>query len=245
MSIRVTIWNEFHHEKTNEKAKALYPNGIHAFIRDFLSDCEDIEVTLAALDDPDQGLPDEVLNNTDVLLWWGHMAHKEVDDALVRRIRARVLGGMGFIPLHSGHHSKPFREILGTTGNLTWGDDQRCIVWNLCPTHPIAAGIPEHFELFEELYSEPFFVPKPDDLIFGTWYENGNIFRGGMTFTRGVGKIFYFHPGHETLPSFHNPIVQKIIKNAIRWAAPANVGLDVPAGCTHQTEPVFKRDTEN
>ena len=245
MSIRVTIWNEFHHEKTNEKAKALYPNGIHGTIKEFLSDCEDMTVTLAALDDPDQGLPEELLNNTDVLIWWGHMAHHEVDDALVRRIRARVLNGMGFIPLHSGHHSKPFREILGTTGNLTWGDDQRCLVWNLCPTHPIAAGVPEHFELFEELYSEPFFVPKPDDLIFGTWYENGNIFRGGMTFTRGVGKIFYFHPGHETLPSFHNPIVQRIIKNAIRWVAPANLAMNVPEGCSHQTEPIFKRDAAN
>ena len=241
MSIRVTIWNEFHHEKTNEKAKALYPNGIHGTIKEFLSDCEDMTVTLAALDDPDQGLPEELLNNTDVLIWWGHMAHGDVDDALVRRIRKRVLNGMGFIALHSGHHSKPFKEILGSTGNLTWGDDQRCIVWNLCPSHPIAAGVPEHFELFEELYSEPFFVPKPDDLIFGTWYENGNIFRGGMTFTRGVGKIFYFHPGHETLPSFHNPIVQQIIKNAIRWVAPANLAIDVPSGCPHQTEPVFKR----
>ena len=241
MSIRVTIWNEFRHEKTNEKAKALYPNGIHGTIKEFLSDCEDMTVTLAALDDPEQGLSDEVLNNTDVLLWWGHMAHKEVDDALVRRIRARVLNGMGFIPLHSGHHSKPFAEILGSTGNLTWGADQRCLVWNLCPSHPIAAGVPEHFELFEEMYSEPFFVPKPDDLVFGTWYENGNLFRGGMTFTRGVGKIFYFHPGHETLPSFHNPIVQRIIKNAIRWAAPADLALDVPEGCPHQTEPVFKR----
>ena len=133
MSIRVTIWNEFHHEKTNEKAKALYPNGIHGTIKEFLSDCEDMTVTLAALDDPDQGLPEELLNNTDVLIWWGHMAHGDVDDALVRRIRKRVLNGMGFIALHSGHHSKPFKEILGSTGNLTWGDDQRCVVWNLCP----------------------------------------------------------------------------------------------------------------
>ena len=241
MSIRVTIWNEFRHEKTNEKAKALYPNGIHGAIKEFLSDCEDITVTLAALDDPEQGLSEELLNNTDVLLWWGHMAHGEVDDALVRRIRSRVLKGMGFIPLHSGHHSKPFKEILGTTGNLTWGDDQRCIVWNVNPTHPIAAGIPERFELFEELYSEPFFIPKPDDLVFATWYENGNLFRGGVTYTRGVGKIFYFHPGHETLPSFHSPIVQQIIKNAIRWAAPANILIPVTDGCPHQTEPVFKR----
>ena len=241
MAIRVTIWNEFRHEKTKEKVKALYPDGLHAYIKGFLSDCEDMEVRLAALDDPEQGLPDEVLNNTDVLLWWGHMAHGEVDDALVSRIRDRVLNGMGFIPLHSGHHSKPFKAILGSTGDLTWGADQNCRVWNLCPTHPIAAGIPSSFELFEELYSEPFFIPKPDDLIFATWYENGNIFRGGATFTRGLGKIFYFHPGHESRMSFYNEYVQRIIKNAIRWAAPVSMPLVLDEGCIHQTEPLFVR----
>ncbi|MBO5788714.1 MAG: ThuA domain-containing protein, partial [Clostridia bacterium] len=181
MAIRVTIWNEFLHEKTDENAKKLYPFGIHATIRDFLC-CDDFEIRLAALEDPDQGLPDEVLSSTDVLIWWGHMRHGDVDDGLVERIRTRVYNGMGFIALHSAHHSKPFRAILGTTGNLTWGREQKAIVWNLMPNHPIAAGIPAHFELFEELYSEPFFIPTPDELIFGTWYEDGNIFRGGCTY---------------------------------------------------------------
>ena len=242
MAIRVTIWNEYRHEKIKEHVRELYPEGIHAYIKSFLDECDDMEIRLAALDDPEQGLPDEVLNNTDVLLWWGHMAHREVDDALVERIRERVLSGMGFMPLHSGHHSKPFKRILGSTGNLTWGDNQRCIVWNLCPTHPIAAGIPEHFELLEEMYSEPFFIPKPDDLIFATWYENGNLFRGGATFTRGMGKIFYFHPGHETLTSFHNEYVQQIIKNAIRWVAPAQTPVVATENCQHQTEPLFTRN---
>ncbi len=239
--IRVTIWHEFRHEKTDEKVGALYPEGMHAYIRDFLSDCEDMQVTIAALDDPEQGLPDELLNNTDVLLWWGHMAHGEVNDELVEKVRARVYAGMGFLPLHSAHHSKPFKRIIGTTGDLSWGADQRCIVWNVAPTHPIAAGVPDHFELFEEMYGEPFFIPKPDDLIFTTWYENGNIFRGGATFTRGLGKIFYFHPGHESLTSFANPIVRRIIKNAIRWAKPQELTFGNDNGCIHQVEPVFVR----
>lgn len=232
--IRVTIWNEFRHEKTDEKARQLYPDGIHAFVGAFLK-APDVEVTLAALDDPEQGLSEERLNNTDVLMWWGHMAHGEVSDALVERIRTRVLDGMGFIAMHSGHHSKPFRAILGTTGNLTWGREQRCFVWNLCPSHPIAAGIPTYFELNEELYSEPFYIPKPDDLIFGTWYEDGNLFRGGATFTRGLGKIFYFHPGHETCDSFYNPYVQTILKNAVRWCAPATTDATFDRKCNHQT----------
>ena len=233
--IRVTIWNEFRHEKTNETCKAIYPNGLHATIGEFLSKNDDIEVTLAALDDPDQGLPDEVLNNTDVLIWWGHMAHGEVNDALVTKIQRRVyMGKMGFIALHSAHHSKPFRAIVGTMGNLTWGREQREIMWNMLPTHPIAAGIPDKFFIeSEELYAEPFFVPQPTELIFGGWYEDGYIFRSGMTYLRDAGKIFYFQPGHETCPSFHNPYVQRIIKNAVYWARPNDTAINIENKCPH------------
>ena len=168
--IKVTIWNEFRHEKTDEHARALYPNGIHATIGEFLSKDEEIEVRLAALDDPEQGLPDSLLNDTDVLIWWGHMAHGEVKDELVTKIQRRVLlGRMSFIALHSAHHSKPFRAILGTTGNLQWGRNQREIMWNLLPTHPIAAGIPQSFFIEEEeLYAEPFFIPQLKKILHFT-----------------------------------------------------------------------------
>ena len=138
--IRVTVWNEFRHEKTKEAVKAIYPDGLHAVIKSFLDKTGDMEVRLAALDDPDQGLPDNVLENTDVLIWWGHMAHKEVNDELVAKIQQRVyLGKMGFIALHSGHHSKPFRAIVGTNGNLTWGRNQKEVMWNLLPAFPITS----------------------------------------------------------------------------------------------------------
>ncbi len=239
--IRVTIWNEFRHEKTKENVKAIYPNGLHAVIGEFLKETGDMEITLAALDDPAQGLPDEVLNNTDVLLWWGHMSHKEVDDELVKRIQARVyLGNMGFIALHSGHHSKPFKAIIGTNGNLQWGREQKEIIWNLSPSHPIAAGIPEHFLLeSEELYSEPFYIPQPDALVFGSWFEDGNIFRSGACFIRGAGKVFYFQPGHESCRSFYNPYVQRIIKNAVYWAKPNDSACTIADKCPHITEPVI------
>ena len=228
--IRVTAWNEFRHERSNEYVKSIYPDGIHGLIKQFLETKDDIEVTLAALDDPENGLPDEVLNNTDVLIWWGHMAHHEVPDALVERIRNRVYtGGMGLIVLHSGHHSKVFRQVVGTNGNLSWGRDQKEIVWNLLPSHPIAAGIPDHFTLeTEELYCEPFYVPQPEALVFGSWFEDGFIFRSGLCYTRGAGKVFYFQPGHESCPSYHNQYVQKIITNAVYWAKPAEIGFEVP-----------------
>ena len=230
--IRVTAWNEFRHEKSNEYVKSIYPDGIHGLIKQFLETQDDIEVTLAALDDPDNGLPGEVLNNTDVLIWWGHMAHHEVPDALVEKIRHRVYTkGMGLIVLHSGHHSKVFRQVVGTNGNLSWGRDQKEVVWNLLPSHPIAAGIPDHFTLTtEELYCEPFYVPQPDALVFGSWFEDGFIFRSGLCYLRGAGKVFYFQPGHESCPSYHNTYVQKIITNAVRWAKPAEFGYEIPEG---------------
>jgi len=217
--IRVTIWHEYTHEKHSPEIAAIYPEGIHGQIKKALSYDGDLDITLAALDDPDQGLPEELLNNTDVLLWWGHMRHGDVDDGLAARIRDRVYRcGMGFIALHSAHHSKPFRTIVGCTGDLLWGDEQKEIVWNLNPGHPIAAGIPDHFCLpIEELYAEPFAV-QPDELIFTAWFEDGYIMRNGMVFNRGAGKVFYFQPGHETCPTYHNETVQKVLINAAAWA---------------------------
>ena len=230
--INVVIWNEFRHEKTKDYVKAIYPNGLHATIKEFLGVNDDMEITLAALDDPEQGLPDELLNKTDVLVWWGHMAHDEVNDELVQKIQKRVYRGMGFVALHSAHHSKPFKAIVGTNGNLSWGRNQKEIMWNMMPQHPIAKGIPDHFIIEEEeLYCEPFYIPQPDALVFGAWYEDGYIFRSGCCFLRGAGKVFYFQPGHESCRSFYNPYVQQIITNGIRWAAPSDLGYAIPEGC--------------
>ena len=228
----VTIWNEFRHERNIPHCKELYPKGIHGCIKDFLDPDENLEVRLAALDDPDQGLPDEILNTTDVLMWWGHMAHQEVSDDLVAKIRHRVYTGkMGLIALHSGHHSKVFRTIVGTNGNLSFGRDQNEIVWTLMPAHPIAAGVPSHFNIFDELYSEPFYIPQPDELVFGSWFEDGFIFRSGLCYYRGAGKVFYFQPGHEHCNSYYNEHVQRIIKNAVYWAAPNELVDPVPDHC--------------
>lgn len=233
--IKVTIWNEFKHEIEEPEVAAIYPDGIHKCIANFLSDCPDMEVRTATLDEKDHGIPNEVLDDTDVLLWWGHCYHGDVSDDRVKYVRDRVYNnGMGFIALHSGHHSKPFKSIVGTTGNLSWGREQREIVWNLKASHPIAAGIPDHFELeSEELYAEPFYIPNPDDVVFTSWFEDGYVFRSGCTFTRGAGKIFYFQPGHESVPTYYNEYVQKIIKNAIRWAKPNDFGYEILDDCPH------------
>ena len=220
--IKVTVWNEFYHEKTKDKVAEIYPNGIHNAIKEFLDADGEFEVKTATLDMENCGITQEVLDDTDVLLWWGHAKHNDVPDEVAKLVQQAVQSGMGFIALHSGHHSKPFKLLMGTTCNLSWredGDMER--VWVINPAHPIAQGIDRYFELSgEETYAEPFDIPEPEQLVFGGWYEGGEIFRSGCCYTRGNGRIFYFQPGHETFPTYKNKNVQTIIKNAIRWAKP-------------------------
>ena len=220
--IRVTVWNEFRHEKTDERVAAIYPDGIHKTIAAFLDTDEEITVRTATLDEPECGLTQEVLDATDVLLWWGHLAHHEVPDEIVDRVQESVLKGMGLIALHSAHHSKIFKRLMGTSCNLTWredGDMER--LWVVAPDHPIAQGIDRYFDLpHEETYGEPFDIPEPDKLVFIGWYEGGEVLRAGCCYRRGRGKIFYFQPGHETFPTFKAHWVQTGITNAVHWAVP-------------------------
>ena len=222
-AIKVTIWNEFRHEKKKPAIAAMYPKGMHGAIGEYLTAQGGMEVRLAALDDPEQGLPDALLADTDVLLWWGHGAHKEVLDTLVDKVQNRVLEGMGLVVLHSGHHSKPFKRLMGTTCNLRWREiGEREIVWCVSPGHPIAQGIgPCIVVPNSEMYGEQFDIPQPDELIFISNYAGGEVFRSGCTFRRGAGKIFYFSPGHETYPIYHNPEILRVIANGIHWAAPS------------------------
>ncbi len=218
--INVTIWNEGRHEKRDAPVAAIYPDRIDGAIAAGL--VGDFAVTRVTLDDPEQGLPQALLDQTDVLLWWGHLAHDEVSDDLVSRIQARILAGMGLVVLHSGHHSKLFGRMMGTNANLSWrelpeGDLER--VWVIDPSHPIAEGLPPYFEIpASEMYGEPFDIPKPDELIFLSWYSGGEVFRSGCTFKRGRGRIFFFSPGHETFPIYHDAHVHRVISNGIRWA---------------------------
>ena len=219
--MKVVVWNENYHEKIHPIVTQYYPGGIHEYIKSFLQ-CDDIEVTTATLDDPECGLTDEVLDETDVLIWWGHVRHKLVSDEVAALVRDAVLEGMGAIFLHSGHHSKPFKALLGTSANLCWresGDSE--ILWVVEPSHPITRGIDRYFKLdAEETYGEPFVIPTPDKLLLLANFSGGEVFRAGCLFERGNGKIFYFQPGHETFPTYYNPDVQTIIKNAVRYLAP-------------------------
>ena len=223
-SIRVTVWNEFQHEKSHEAVIKIYPNGIHTVIADGLKEHGFDSVGTATLDEPEHGLTQEVLDNTDVLLWWGHMAHGKVQDEIVNRVHERVLQGMGLVVLHSGHHSKIFKKLMGTSCSLRWreaGEHER--FWVIDPSHPIAEGLGAYFELpEEEMYGELFDIPTPDALVLVSWFPGGEIFRSGCCFHRGRGKIFYFRPGHETHPTYFDANVRLVIANGVRWAAATN-----------------------
>jgi trehalose utilization protein len=222
-AIQVTVWNEYRHERQNELVAGIYPRGIHHAIGDALLAHDGIEVRTATLDEPEHGLTDEVLAATDVLIWWGHLAHGEVRDDIVEKVRERVLDGMGLIVLHSGHGSKLFERLLGTrTGRLKWRDEGELErIWVIEHGHPIASGVGDYFEIpREEMYGERFDIPAPDELVFISWFEGGEVFRSGCCYRRGKGKLFYFRPGHETFPIYHQPEVQTVIRNAVHWAAP-------------------------
>jgi trehalose utilization protein len=220
MPINAVVWGENVHERTNPAVSAIYSQGMHETIAAALNEDARIAASTATLDQPEHGLPAARLAETDVLLWWGHAAHKKVSDKVVERVAARVWEGMGLVVLHSGHFSKIFKRLMGTPCSLKWREaGERERIWAVNPGHPIAEGLGECIELeHTEMYGEPFAVPEPDETVFVTWYEGGEVFRSGLCFRRGAGKIFYFAPGHETYPIYHHPEIQKVLRNAVRWA---------------------------
>ncbi len=227
--VRVTIYNEFIHEKTNTNVKAVYPNGLHEVLKEALCD-EEITVRTITFDNI-QNLTKELLDSTDVLLWWGHCKHADVPDETAVLVQNAVLSGMGAIFLHSAHHSKPFKLLMGTPCSLSWREDgDREYLWACDPSHPIAEGVDRYIKLeHEETYSEPFSIPEPDKLIFIGNYEGGEVIRAGCCYRRGYGKIFYFQPGHETYPIYYHPMIIRVIKNAIHWTYnPYRSDIDCP-----------------
>lgn len=228
-TLKIIVWNEFQHERENDAVRAFYPEGIHTVIADALRATPalnpgglPLEVGTATLDQAEHGLSEARLAGCDVLVWWGHKAHGQVSDAVVDRVQRRVLEGMGLIVLHSGHFSKIFRRLMGTNCSLKWREaDEKERVWVVEPAHPIATGLGEYFELpYEEMYGERFDIPPPDELVFISWFEGGEVFRSGCCWQRGHGRIFYFRPGHEAYPTYHDANVQRVLANAVQWAAP-------------------------
>ena len=222
--IRVTVWGENVHERNDPPVRAIYPDGMHGTIAAGIAALlgDDARVRTATLEQPEHGLPPAVLDDTDVLTWWGHVAHDQVDDAVVDRVHDAVLGGMGLLVLHSGHFAKIFQRLLGTSCTLRWRNDgERELVWCVAPAHPIAAGVPQPIVIdAQEMYGEHFDIPVPDELVFVSSFAGGEVFRGGCCFRRGAGRIFYFSPGDQDYPVYHHADVQRVLANAVAWAAP-------------------------
>ncbi len=230
--LRVTVWGEFRHEKSDPPVAEIYPDGMHTVVADGIRENlgADVEVRTVTLDDPEHGLTEEVLAETDVLTWWGHAAHGEVADEVVERVHSHVLSGMGLVALHSAHHSKIFKKLMGTTANLRWrSETDRDVIWTVDPTHPIAQGIPQPVIVpVDEMYGEFFDVPAPDELIFISNFSGGEVFRSGCTWRRGHGKIFFFRSGDQDYPVYYQAEIRKIIANGVSWARPAMAERELP-----------------
>ncbi|WGK69188.1 ThuA domain-containing protein [Candidatus Haliotispira prima] len=250
--ISVIAWNENVHEQEMQVVRDIYPQGIHGCLAGLLNEEKDILAETATLQEPEHGLSQSRLDNCDVLLWWGHAAHAQVSDEVVARVYERVLQGMGLIVLHSGHFSKIFRRMMGTSCALQWREaDEKEVIWTVNPGHPIAKGIPAHFILEnEEMYGEPFVVPEANETVFMGWFAGGNVFRSGLVYNRGAGRIFYFQPGHETHPTYHQPVIRKVLVNAVRYVAPRHSSAawknveDAPNGAPIIPIPGYVHKTE-
>jgi trehalose utilization protein len=242
--LRVTVWGENVHERTEDHVRAIYPDGMHAAVAAGLEGLlgERVQVRTATLEQPEHGLPEDVLAATDVLTWWGHAAHDQVEDAVVDRVQDAVLGGMGLLALHSAHYSKIFRRLLGTSCSLRWRNEgERELVWTVDPAHPVAAGVPHPIVIeAQEMYGEHFDIPAPDELVFVSSFAGGEVFRGGCGFHRGAGRIFYFSPGDQDYPVYHHPDVQRVLANAVLWAAPRGERRPGPPGAPNAARGWFE-----
>jgi trehalose utilization protein len=250
--IRVTVWGENFHENTDRDRAGMaerYPDGMHGAIAAGLTELlgDAVEVRTATQDQPEHGLSQDVLDNTDVLTWWGHATHAGVDDAVVERVHRRVLGGMGLLVLHSAHFSKIFITLMGTTCSLAWRNDAETeLVWNVSPSHPISQGVPQPIVIDQqEMYGEYFDIPAPDELIFLSTFSGGEVFRSGCCWRRGKGKVFYFSPGDQEYPVYHHPDIKRVLANAVQWAQPDRVADFVPPVVVSQPAPFFVGGSRN
>lgn len=230
--IRATVWNEFFHETHVPEVIAIYPDGIHGAVAAALSEAG-METRCAWLEQPEHGLTQEVLDNTDVLFWWGHMRHELVSDEVTERVALRVQNGMGLVTLHSGHASKPFKRLMGTrTGGLRWRESEdKQLMWCVSPGHPIAQGLGEYITIpMDETYGEFFEIPTPDDLVYISWFSGGEVFRSVCSWNRGAGRVVYIQCGHETYPIYYQPEIKRLLVNAAKWATPGEAPLILGEG---------------
>ncbi|HEX8510716.1 MAG TPA: ThuA domain-containing protein [Propionibacteriaceae bacterium] len=240
---RILVWGENRHEQVEPHVAKIYPEGMHTTIAEGIIDNlgDTASVTTTTLDEPEHGLTEDVLADTDVLVWWGHAAHGEVADEVVERVHQHVLSGMGLLVLHSGHWSKIFGRLMGTTCTLRWRSEQdRELVWTVNPTHPITRGVPNPIIIeAQEMYGETFDIPAPDELIFISSFTGGEVFRSGCTFRRGHGKIFFFSPGDQDYPVYHHRDVRRVIANGVEWARSDRPERAIPTLLRYNTNDFF------
>lgn len=235
--MKIVVFCEKNPSMLTPEGLAAYPEGMGVYLKNILSEDGNDVTYIEVTDDGEQNYDEDVLKGCDVAVWWGHWYHDRVSDKLVDQLVENVQKGMGLICLHSAHRSKPFLRLLGTTGCLKWREDaEKERVWCVDLTHPINKGVGEFVDVaHEEMYGEPFDIPTPDELVYLGWFQGGEVLRSGCVFKRGRGKLFYFNPGHETYPTYKNPSIVKILKNACEYLKPTTPLLET-IECHHIEE---------
>jgi trehalose utilization protein len=214
--VRVLLWSE------QTEPRDVYPTGISGALADHLNQHKEFEAKTAKLDDPDAGVGEAALAETDVLVWFGHKKHGAVPDDAVERVVKHIRErGMGFVGLHSTHFAKPLKKALNDTGAWSsyknFGQPEQ--MWVVLPKHPIAKGLKDFTIPKEEIYTEPFEVPEPEAVIVeGTW-PSGHRNRECMVWTLDKGRFVYIRAGHEDYPIYFMPEMQTLVRNGVLWAA--------------------------
>ena len=222
--LRVTVWSEVIDPVLEPRAVTYYPDDINVYLAEFLSIEHDFEVRTANLRQKENGLSQEILNDTDVLVWWSHLYDDQVSDETAQRVAETVLNGMGILFLHASLGSKPAKILLGTNSNTgkyrEIGEKEK--IWVVDRSHPVVDGMEkEYIEIpASEMYGEPYGIPTPDDIVFISWFEGGEVLRSGVDWKKGAGKVFFFAPGHEEFPVYYHSEIQKAVKNIVRWLKP-------------------------
>lgn len=142
-TIHVLVWDE----QQPEQKQAYGDKFLGETIAAHLSTLPGLTVTSVALSSDEQGLDEQTLDRTDVLIMWAHKRSRDLDDARVERVVSRVQAGrLGLVALHSAHWTKPFVRLMqeraksDALGQIP-AAERATAHWTYLDTNPLYQGV--------------------------------------------------------------------------------------------------------
>jgi len=112
--VKVVVWDE-----QQPAQKQAYSSFLGNSVAEHLGAQPGISVRSVNINDPGQGLAGGVLDDCQVLIWWGHVRHAEISAETGRSIVERIKDGkLSLVALHSAHWSTPFVEAMNERTRL-------------------------------------------------------------------------------------------------------------------------------